>query len=179
MLMRVLRSPRLLAAEAAIWSGFWIWWLVALRFCARLTQTVLFVVGVAACVAVVAYITALINGLQSNTITKTLGAQSHLSVRAPDDVVVSARSASVSTHVLTEVQPRAQRLRSVANWQALLPVLEQLPEVRLFNRCLAAWPCAAGSLRLPDGDRAGRYDRIITWGTKVVSGTAGWRRAKQ
>ena len=50
-------------------------WLVALRFLREgRTQTVLIVVGVAAGVAVVAYITALINGLQSNTITKTLGA---------------------------------------------------------------------------------------------------------
>ena len=31
--------------------------------------------------------------------------------------------------VLTETQPRAQRLRAVANWQALVPLLEGLPEV--------------------------------------------------
>lgn len=152
-------------------------WLVALRFLREgRTQTVLIVVGVAAGVAVVAYITALINGLQSNTITKTLGAQSHLSVRAPDDVVVSARSASVSTHVLTEVQPRAQRLRSVANWQALLPVLEQLPEVTAVSPMvsgsgLALRGEAAQAIALM-GIELERYDRIINLRTKVVSGTA-------
>ena len=152
-------------------------WLVALRFLREgRTQTVLIVVGVAAGVAVVAYITALINGLQSNTITKTLGAQSHLSVRAPDDVVVSARSASVSTHVLTEVQPRAQRLRSVANWQALLPVLEQLPEVTAVSPMvsgsgLALRGEAAQAIALM-GVELERYDRIINLRTKVVSGTA-------
>ena len=152
-------------------------WLVALRILREgRTQTVLIVVGVAAGVAVVAYITALINGLQSNTITKTLSAQSHLSVRAPDDVVVSARNASVSTHVLTEVQPRAQRLRSVANWQALLPVLEQLPEVTAVSPMvsgsgLALRGEAAQAIALM-GVELERYDRIINLRTKVVSGTA-------
>lgn len=152
-------------------------WLVALRFLREgRMQTVLIVVGVAAGVAVIAYITALINGLQSNTIAKTLGAQSHLSVRAPDDVVLSARSPATLAQVLTEVQPRAQRLRSVANWQALVPVLEQLPEV------MAVSPMVSGSGLALRGEAAQaialmgvdleRYDRIIHLRAKVVSGTA-------
>jgi len=76
-------------------------WRVALRFLREgRMQTALIIIGVAACVAVVAYISALINGLQSNTITKTLGAQSHLSVRAPDDTVLSARAPDAQTRVL-------------------------------------------------------------------------------
>ena len=43
-------------------------------------QTVLIIVGVAAGVAVVAYISALITGLQRNTLEKTLGAQAHVTV---------------------------------------------------------------------------------------------------
>src|SRR5574344_2364915 len=152
-------------------------WLVALRFLREgRMQTALIIIGVAAGVAVIAYITALINGLQSNTIAKTLGAQSHLSVRAPDDVVLSARSPATLAQVLTEVQPRAQRLRSVANWQALVPVLEQLPEV------MAVSPMVSGSGLALRGEAAQaialmgvdleRYDRIINLRTKVVSGTA-------
>ena len=65
---------------------------VALRFLREgRMQTLLIIVGVAAGVAVVAYISALINGLQGNTLTKTLGAQAHITVRAPDDVVLPAR----------------------------------------------------------------------------------------
>ena len=152
-------------------------WRVALRFLREgRMQTALIIIGVAAGVAVVAYISALINGLQSNTITKTLGAQSHLSVRAPDDTVLSARAPDAQTRVLAEAQPRAQRLRSVANWQALMPVLEQLPEVTAVS------PMVSGSGLALRGEAAqamalmgvdlDRYDRIIDLRTKVVSGTA-------
>ena len=48
-------------------------------------QTLLIIVGVAAGVAVVTYISALISGLQSNTLDKTLGAQPHLSISPSDD----------------------------------------------------------------------------------------------
>ena len=111
-----------------IWPGFE--WRVALRFLREgRMQTLLIIVGVAAGVAVIAYVSALINGLQSNTLAKTLGAQAHISLRAPDDLVTPAALPVPGAAVLTETQPRAQRLRSVANWQALVPLLERLPEV--------------------------------------------------
>ena len=111
-----------------IWPGFEL--RVALRFLREgRMQTLLIIVGVAAGVAVIAYISALINGLQSNTLAKTLGAQAHISLRAPDDLVTPAALPVPGVAVLTETQPRAQRLRSVANWQALVPLLERLPEV--------------------------------------------------
>ena len=111
-----------------LWPGFEL--RVALRFLREgRMQTVLIVVGVAAGVAVIAYISALISGFQNSTLTKTLGAQAHISVRAPDDVVTPAAALQPGAHVLTETQPRAQRLRSVANWQALLPLLEKRPNV--------------------------------------------------
>jgi len=47
-------------------------------------------VGVAAGVAVVAYISALIAGLQASTLNKTLGAQGHITLRSPQDVVQPA-----------------------------------------------------------------------------------------
>ena len=111
-----------------LWPGFEL--RVALRFLREgRMQTVLIVVGVAAGVAVIAYISALISGLQNSTLTKTLGAQAHISVRAPDDVVTPAAALQPGAHVLTETQPRVQRPRSVANWQALLPLLEKRPNV--------------------------------------------------
>lgn len=48
---------------------------VALRFLREgRMQTLLIIIGVAAGVAVIAYITALIDGLQASTLNKTLGA---------------------------------------------------------------------------------------------------------
>ena len=138
-------------------------------------QTLLIIVGVAAGVAVVAYISALISGLQANTLNKTLGAQAHLSISALEDTVVAAGvAASAGTTTLTQTQPRAQRTRSVANWQALLPLLEALPEVAAVSPMVGG----AGLARRGEAQRSialvgvelDRYDRIISLRAKVVSG---------
>ncbi len=64
---------------------------VAVRFLREgRMQSVLIIVGVAAGVAVVAYISALITGLQSNTLEKTLGAQAHVTLSPLDDRVMAA-----------------------------------------------------------------------------------------
>ena len=158
-----------------LWPGFEL--RVALRFLREgRMQTVLIVVGVAAGVAVIAYISALISGLQNSTLTKTLGAQAHISVRAPDDVVTPAAAILPGATVLTETQPRAQRPRSVANWQALLPILEKLPNVAgvspmVSGAGLALRGEAVLSIALMGVDLE-RYDRMIGLRSKVVSGTA-------
>ena len=87
-------------------------------------QTALILAGVSIGVGVIVYITAIVSGLQANTLAKTLGAQAHVTLRAPDDLVTPAAPALPDAAALTETQPRAQRLRSVANWQALVPLLE-------------------------------------------------------
>ncbi len=157
------------------WLGFE--WRVALRFLREgRMQTVLIIVGVAAGVAVIAYISALINGLQNSTLTKTLGAQAHISVRAPDDVVTPAAALQPGTSVLSQTQPRAQRPRAVANWQALLALLEKMPNVAgvspmVSGAGLALRGEAVQSIALM-GVELERYDRMIGLRSKVVSGTA-------
>ena len=157
-----------------IWPGFEL--RVALRFLREgHMQTLLIIVGVAAGVAVIAYVSALINGLQSNTLAKTLGAQAHISLRAPDDLVTPAALPVVGAAVLTETQPRAQRLRSVANWQALVPLLERLPEVvgvspMVSGSGLALRGEASQAIALMGVD-LDRYDRVVGLRSKVVSGS--------
>ena len=66
-------------------------WQVALRFLKEgRFQSVLMIVGVAAGVAVVTYISALISGLQRNTLDKTLGAQAHITLSPQDEKVTPA-----------------------------------------------------------------------------------------
>ena len=158
-----------------IWPGFEL--RVALRFLREgHMQTLLIIVGVAAGEAVIAYVSALINGLQSNTLAKTLGAQAHISLRAPDDLVTPAALPVVGAAVLTETQPRAQRLRSVANWQALVPLLERLPDVAgvspmVSGSGLALRGEASQAIALMGVD-LDRYDRVVGLRSKVVSGSA-------
>jgi lipoprotein-releasing system permease protein len=157
------------------WLGFET--LVAIRFLreGRL-QTVLIMVGVAAGVAVIAYISALVTGLQKNTFDKTLGGQAHVTVQALDDVVTPARAPQAGTVLFSDVQSKAQRLRSVSNWQTLLPLLERQPEVVAVSPIvsgggLAVRGEATQSIALSGVD-LDRYDRVVRLREKVVAGVA-------
>ena len=150
---------------------------VAIRFLREgRMQTVLIIVGVAAGVAVVAYISALITGLQRNTLEKTLGAQAHVTLSAPDDVVLAAGAPASGTTALVQTQARAQRPRSIGNWRLLVPVLEALPQVAgvspmVAGAALAQRGEATKSIALVGVD-LDRYDRIVSLRSKVVAGTA-------
>ncbi len=150
---------------------------VAIRFLREgRMQTVLIIVGVAAGVGVVAYISALITGLQSNTLEKTLGAQAHVTVSALDDEVVAARAPTAGTTALVQTQPRAQRPRSIANWRLLVPVLEAMPSVAAVSPMvsgagLAVRGEASKSIALV-GVELERYDRIVHLRSKIVAGEA-------
>jgi lipoprotein-releasing system permease protein len=148
---------------------------VALRFLREgRMQTLLIIAGVAAGVAVVTYISALIAGLQANTVAKTLGTQAHLTLRAPDDRVLPALPREPGVAEVTETQPRAQRLRSVANWQLLLPQLQAWPGVSAVSPMvsgagLALRGEATQAIALMGVDLE-RYRRIIDLDRKITSG---------
>jgi lipoprotein-releasing system permease protein len=148
---------------------------VALRFLREgRMQTLLIIAGVAAGVAVVTYISALIAGLQANTVAKTLGTQAHLTLRAPDDRVLPALPHEQGVAAVTETQPRAQRLRSVANWQLLLPQLQAWPGVSAVSPMvsgagLALRGEATQAIALMGVDLE-RYRRIIDLDSKITSG---------
>ena len=153
-------------------------WNVALRFLREgRMQTLLIIAGVAAGVAVITYIAALIQGLQTNTVDKTLGTQAHISLRAPEDVVTPIQTEVAAGMVLSETQPKAQRLRSVANWQQLLPVLEKEPGVTAVSPMvsgsgLALRGEASQSIALM-GVELERYQRIVNLREKIVAGAWG------
>lgn len=159
--------PRLLGFE----------WRVALRFLREgRMQTLLIVVGVAAGVAVVAYVSALISGLQRSTLEKTLGAQAHVTLSAPEDAVLPPAPAASGSVAMLQTQPRSQRPRSIVNWQTLVPVLEATPGVAAVSPMvsgagLALRGEASRSIALV-GVELDRYDRIVGLRGKVVEGQA-------
>jgi len=150
---------------------------VALRFLREgRQQTLLIIVGVAAGVAVYGYISALVSGLQSNTLTKTLGVQPHITVRAPDNVVLPAAPTASGQTSMTQTQARARDLRSLANWQALMAVLEQDPAVaavspQVSGSALALRGEASQAVSLTGVD-LDRHDRVVGVRAKVVAGQA-------
>lgn len=140
-------------------------------------QTLLIIVGVAAGVAVVAYISALISGLQTNTLDKTLGAQAHVTLSPRDDVVLPAAGAAApGTQVMTQTQTRAQRPRDLSQWSQMLPLLEDMPGVAAVSPMVAGAGLAVRgeaqrSIALLGVDLE-RYDRIVRLRSKVVAGEA-------
>lgn len=148
---------------------------LALRFLREgRMQTLLIIVGVAAGVAVVAYISALITGLQANTLDKTLGAQAHVTLQSLEDEVRAVAPAASGVAALTQLQPRAQRPRTLANWPALLRLLEAEPAVAAVSPTVSG----AGLARRGEASRAiailgvelDRHDRIVRLREKVVAG---------
>jgi lipoprotein-releasing system permease protein len=146
---------------------------VALRFLREgRFQSFLIVGGVMAGVAVVVYISALILGLQANTINRTLGAQAHIVIKPQDEVV---RTQLPAEGTLAVVQARAQRLRSIDNWQPLMPALAADPDV------LAVSPMASGAAIAVRGEASravvlfgvelDRYERIVQLSEKLVRGS--------
>lgn len=92
-------------------------------------QTALMLVGIMVGAAVVVFISALITGLQANIIERTLGTQAHIRLLPPEEFnrVLPLQEPSLIALVLEDRRP--QRLRSIDNWQALLPVLDRWPGV--------------------------------------------------
>ncbi|MCC7098544.1 MAG: ABC transporter permease [Rubrivivax sp.] len=150
---------------------------VALRFLREgRMQTLLIVFGVAVGVAVVSYISALIQGLQGNTIRRTLGTQAHLVVQPPDQRALASLALAPGTAALREVQARAQRPRTIDNWRAVEQALGQTPGVKAVTALasgsmLAVRGEASRSVTLSGIDLDG-YDRIVSLRGALVQGVA-------
>ena len=75
-------------------------------------------------IAVIVFITGFLGDLQRDLIKRTLGVQAHIVIRPAEEVARPLRDAPSGASAMPQVQARAQRLRSVDQWQALLPALE-------------------------------------------------------
>jgi lipoprotein-releasing system permease protein len=148
---------------------------VAIRFLYEgRVQTLLILLGVAAGVAVIAYISALVIGLQNNTFEKTLGTQAHVTLQAKDNLGSAARVPDNAEITLTRTQRRAQQARSIANWQKLIPVLEAVPGIiavspKVTAAGLAVRGDASRSIVISGVDLE-KYERIVQLKPKIVAG---------
>ncbi len=84
-------------------SRLWTDWVIALQFLRDGGgQTLLITIGVAVGVAVVVFVSALIQGLQSNIIQRTLGTQAHIRVLPPDEVNIVAFAGANTRQLIRE-----------------------------------------------------------------------------
>lgn len=166
-------------------------WFVALRFLREgRIQTVLILLGVSTGVGVIIFLSALITGLQSSLIEKTLGSQAHLVVKPQEemprilhdgrvpgtDPAVVARALQPGDDALAvRLEKPAQRLRSINQWPQVMRDIEQVPGVTAVS------PLVAGSAFVTRGVAqraivlrgidAERFTRIIDVPSRMASGT--------
>jgi lipoprotein-releasing system permease protein len=151
-------------------------WIVALRFLREGRMQSLFImVGVAIGVAVIVFMSALLQGLQSNLVKRVLTAQPHIQVLPPKEIVRIQHATDAALHK-DEVQAPLQRLKSIDQWQAVLNLLRAMPEVHVASptvsgSTLITRGAASRSLSLTAVDLA-LYQQIINLSEKIVSGQA-------
>jgi lipoprotein-releasing system permease protein len=152
----------------------WIESTIALRFLREgRAQTTLILIGIGVGVSVIVFIVALIRGLQGNIVERTLGTQAHIKVEAPDEINRLAPLTGGTTRLVLETR-RAQRLRSINNWQQVTAVLDRFPGVKAVSPVVSG-PAfarrgnAVESVALVGMDPA-RYQRIIPLAEDIVAG---------
>jgi lipoprotein-releasing system permease protein len=152
----------------------WIEWTIATRFLREgRAQSTLILVGIAVGVAVIVFLTALITGLQGNIINRTLGTQAHIKVEPTEESNRILPPADGSVQLVLE-NKRAQRLRSINNWQQVRDVLDTLPQVTAVSPVISGPAFARRGEALESvalvGIDAERYQRIIPIQEDVIAG---------
>lgn len=107
----------------------WIERRIAWRFLAENPlQALLIGIAIAVGTAVIIFITTLMNGLQQNTINKTLGSQAHVKLEASRQYNATPTSGERQHRLVLETM-RAQPLQRIDSWQALVQALDGIPEL--------------------------------------------------
>lgn len=132
---------------------------IALRFLRHSRgQTLMILAGIAVGVAVIVFVTALIQGLQSNVIDRTLGTQAHIRL-IPSELHNRPAPLPEGVTALIRNDPRPQRLRSIDNWPAHVQAAAGLAEVRAVSP-LVSGPALA--------QRGGANESVVIMGVDLA-----------
>lgn len=150
-------------------------WFIALRYLRDAKgQTALILGGVSVGVAVIVFLSALIGGLQTALIDKTLGSQPHITLRVPREEPRPLVEPTRTRAIARRIEETSQRLKSIDQWPARLATAETVPGV------IAASPSITGagfvvrsgakSAVVVRGVEAERFVAIIDLREKLVDG---------
>ncbi len=150
-------------------------WFVALRYLRDAKgQTALILAAVSVGVAVVVFLSALINGLQTSLIDKTLGSQPHVTLRVPREEPRALVEPAGPLAVARNVQASTQRLRSIDQWPVIMNEVERVPGVVAVSATVSGAGFAVrGDAKAPvvvTGIDPERFVAIIDLRAKTVAG---------
>ncbi len=105
-------------------------WFVALRYLRDgKGQTALILAAVSVGVSVIVFLSALINGLQTSLVDKTLGSQPHVTLRMPRQAPRPLVEPTASVAIARRIQESSQRLQSIDQWPEVVSTVERVPGV--------------------------------------------------
>lgn len=151
-------------------------WVVASRFLREGRMQSLFIMlGVAIGVAVIVFMSALLQGLQTNLVQRVLTAQAHVQLLPPKEQVRVQHGPDDAWHA-DRVQAPLQRLKSIDQWQAVLATVRAMPEVRVASPAVSGSAfimrgAASRALSLTAVDLS-LYQQIVNLSDKIVDGRA-------
>ena len=167
-------------SRQARWMPFEL--LVALRFLREgRMQSALILAGVTGGVAVIIFLTQLINQLQFTIIDRVMGSQAHVVIRPLEEVTQQVLASTPERAVAAVVQPRTQRLRSVDQWEQVAKLAAGTPGVLAVSPVVSgpAFASRGGTsksvalmgVQPEDYRRVVKMDSYMTLGRFDVSGT--------
>jgi len=151
-------------------------WIAAIRFLIEGRMQSLFIIaGVTIGVAVIVFMSALLESMTANMMKRTLNAQAHISMVPPDEVARPLRAGSGEI-VLTTVQKPTQRIRSIDQWRSIRDDLERHEGVtrvatNVSGSALAARGVSSRSVTIL-GIEPERYFGIVDLPGNIVAGQA-------
>lgn len=152
-------------------------WILAVRFMREgLLQTLFIIAGVALGVSVIVFMSALLTGLQGSLFSRTLDFQAQIIITAPEEVSRPLFMPGKGEMAATLIQPRAQRLRSVDQWQKVRAQIEKKTGVVVVTPVVSG----AGFVIRADANRAvtltgiepETYLNLIALKDKIIAGSA-------
>ncbi|MCA9680509.1 MAG: ABC transporter permease [Kofleriaceae bacterium] len=150
-------------------------WFVALRYMRDARgQTTLVLAAVAVGVAVIVFLSALIGGLQTSLIDKTLGSQPHITLRAPREAARPLVEPRAGVAIAREVAETSQRLRSIDQWPMVVASAEAVSGVTAVSPSITGAGFAvradARSAIVVRGVEPARFLAIIDVRKRLVAG---------
>jgi lipoprotein-releasing system permease protein len=151
-------------------------WITAVRFLreGRL-QSLFIIAGAAIGVAVIVFMSALLDGMQANLFRRVLSSQPHIVLERPKQLARAQREPLAGQTLLATVQRPSQRLNSIDQWQKVRDQMRTRARVRTVS------PTATGPAFIVRGDASmaisligidpEQYIRIVPLHEKIIAGT--------
>ena len=154
-------------------------WILATRFLREgVLQTLFILVGVALGVSVIVFMSALLAGLQGSLFRLLLDYQAQIVISPADEAARALRGAADGSgdELATLVQPRAQRPKSLDQWQTLRAQLLRMPGVLVVTPVVTG----GGFVLRGDANKAvsltgiepSSFLRLVALNNKIIAGNA-------